>query len=60
LEILFHLLKKKFVKPHIGKRVSLVGVPAAQASLEENTSGIKGEVVCLPWKRGKVDPSKRN
>lgn len=52
LEILFHLLKKKFIKPHIAKRIGLSEVAEAQASLEEDMS--RGEIVCLPWKRGNV------
>ena len=49
LEILFHLLKKRFIKPHIAKRVALSEVAEAQNSLEKETT--RGEIVCLPWKR---------
>jgi NADPH:quinone reductase-like Zn-dependent oxidoreductase len=49
LEILFHLLKKKFIKPHIAKKIALSEVPEAQASLEQENA--RGEIVCLPWKR---------
>ena len=57
LDILFHLLKKKFIKPYIAERISLLDVPAAQKSLEEGEY-IKGEIVCLPWKKGKAMTSK--
>lgn len=49
LEILFHLLKKKFIKPHIAKRIALSEVAEAHYSLEKETT--RGEIVCLPWKR---------
>jgi hypothetical protein len=49
LEILFHLLKKRFIKPHIAKRIALSEVAEAQASLEKENA--RGEIVCLPWKR---------
>lgn len=49
MEILFHLLKKRFIKPHIAKRVALSEVAEAQDSLEKETA--RGEIVCLPWKR---------
>jgi hypothetical protein len=49
LEILFHLLKKRFIKPHIAKRNALSEVAEAQASLEKENA--RGEIVCLPWKR---------
>ena len=49
LEILFHLLKKRFIKPHIAKRVALSEVPSAHASLEQEN--VRGQIVCLPWKR---------
>ena len=49
LEILFHLLQKKFIKPHIAKRIALSEVPEAQESLEQENT--RGEIVCLPWKR---------
>ena len=50
LEVLFHLLKKKFIKPHIAKKIALSEVADAQASLEQENA--RGEIVCLPWKRG--------
>eukprot|EP00934_Nitzschia_sp_Nitz4_P003461 Nitzschia sp. Nitz4//scaffold52_size167869//56335//57796//NITZ4_002270-RA/size167869-snap-gene-0.223-mRNA-1//-1//CDS//3329554017//3451//frame0 len=49
LEILFHLLKKRFIKPHIAKRIALSEVAGAHASLEKENA--RGEIVCLPWKR---------
>lgn len=49
LEILFHLLKKRFIKPHIAKRIALSEVADAHNSLEKETA--RGEIVCLPWKR---------
>ena len=49
LEILFHLLKKKFIKPHIAKRIALSDVAEAHSSLEKDSP--RGEIVCLPWKR---------
>jgi NADPH:quinone reductase-like Zn-dependent oxidoreductase len=49
MEILFHLLKKKFIKPHICKRVALSEVAEAQDSLEKENA--RGDIVCLPWKR---------
>lgn len=49
LEILFHLLQKRFIKPHIVRRVTLSAVAEAHHSLEEETA--RGEIVCLPWKR---------
>jgi D-arabinose 1-dehydrogenase-like Zn-dependent alcohol dehydrogenase len=54
LEILFHLLKKRFIKPHIAKRIALSEVAEAQASLEKENA--RGEIVCLPWKR--IGPAK--
>ncbi|KAG7366614.1 oxidoreductase [Nitzschia inconspicua] len=48
-EILLHLLKKRFIKPHIAKRISLNEVAESHASLErENPRGV---IVCLPWKK---------
>lgn len=49
LEVLFHLLKKRFIKPHIAKKVALSEVAEAHESLEKET--FRGEIVCLPWKR---------
>ena len=57
LEILFHLLQKKFIKPHIAKRIALSEVPEAQASLEQENT--RGEIVCLPWKRDAASGSNR-
>lgn len=48
LEILFHLLKKRFIKPNIGRKITLAEVAEAQESLEKENS--RGEIVCLPWK----------
>ncbi|KAL3923164.1 MAG: hypothetical protein SGILL_001811 [Bacillariaceae sp.] len=48
-EILVHLLKKRLIKPHIAKRISLDEVVEAHASLEKESP--RGEIVCLPWKR---------
>ena len=51
------MLKKRFIKPHIAKRVALTEVAEAQATLEEENA--RGEIVCLPWKRtaAKASPS---
>ncbi len=49
LEVLLHLLKKRFIKPHIAKKVALSEVAEAHESLEKETS--RGEIICLPWKR---------
>lgn len=49
MEILFHLLKRRFIKPHIAKRIGLSDVAEAHATLEQENA--RGEIVCLPWKR---------
>ena len=49
LAILFHLLKKRFIKPNISKRVSLSEVADAHHILEHKDA--RGEIVCRPWKR---------
>jgi D-arabinose 1-dehydrogenase-like Zn-dependent alcohol dehydrogenase len=48
-EILLHLLKKRFIKPHIAKRISLDEVAECHESLEKEDP--RGVIVCLPWKR---------
>jgi NADPH:quinone reductase-like Zn-dependent oxidoreductase len=47
-EILLHLLKKRFLKPHIAKRITLEEVVEAHMWLENDSP--RGEIVCLPWK----------
>jgi len=49
LEILFHLLKKRFIKPHIAKRISLSEVVESHVDLENEAP--RGQIICLPWKR---------
>jgi NADPH:quinone reductase len=49
LAILLQLLKKRFIKPHVSKRVSLSHVADAHHILEHKNA--HGEMVCLPWKR---------
>ena len=51
LDILLHLLKKRFVKPHIAKRISLAEVCESQISLEQEGESPRGQIVCLPWKK---------
>jgi D-arabinose 1-dehydrogenase-like Zn-dependent alcohol dehydrogenase len=48
-EVLLHLLKKRFVKPHIAKRISLEEVGEFHENLENSIP--RGMIVCLPWKR---------
>lgn len=49
LEHIFNLLRKRDVKPHVSKRVSLGDVPEAQVYLELGKA--RGTIVCMPWRR---------
>jgi NADPH:quinone reductase-like Zn-dependent oxidoreductase len=49
LTSLFQLLKWNKIRPHIAKRVALSEVAFAHTKLE--TGEVRGNVVCLPWKR---------
>jgi len=49
LEILFYLLRKRFIKPLILKRVSLSEVVDAHHLIEHKDA--HGEIICLPWRR---------
>ncbi|GKZ00225.1 hypothetical protein MPSEU_000975400 [Mayamaea pseudoterrestris] len=49
LTSLFQLMKWNKLRPHIAKRVGLSEVAFAHVKLE--TGEVRGNVVCLPWKR---------
>ena len=49
-EILHHLLRKRFIKPRIAKRIRLGEVVDAHGWLENDSLRGKGEIVCMPWK----------
>jgi len=54
LASVFELLSKREIKPHIAKRIALADVQGAQTILEVGPQP-RGIIVCLPWRRRKVN-----
>ena len=51
LEHVFSMLKKRQIKPHIVKRITLADVPDAHAFIEKGKA--RGTIVCMPWQKGR-------
>lgn len=54
LATILDLLNKREIKPHIAKRIALADVQGAQTILEVGPQP-RGIIVCLPWRRRKVN-----